>query len=173
MKKAILVFVTILVVSSIYSEEKEKGPVGLDAGIFISYGQINVDSGSGSEIDKIVGVFASLLSVRGGGTVTLRYRLTSILSAGLEGGYAAMKVESNGSSTLYQDIPVNAVVRLGGKGTFIEGHGGYYYSDSIYGGISAGAKASLGGVYFDYTYIWGDSISYPRYTLGFQVNNIL
>lgn len=171
MRKITLFILIAIIGLSIFSEEDSVRPVGLDAGGFISYGYFEPDSNSTE--DQVMGALASLFSVRGGLSASLRYRMSSMLSAGLEVGYATMNVEIAGTEVVFHDFPFNALVRFGKKGTFIEAHGGYYYSDLVYSGISAGAKASLGGVYVDYTYIWGDQLVYPRITLGFQVNDII
>lgn len=171
MKKIAILILAATIGVSIFCEENDLSPVGLDAGGFISYGYFEPESDSTE--DQVVGFLASLFSVRGGLSASVRYRLTNLLSAGLEIGYATMNVEIAGTEVVFHDFPFNALVRFGKKGTFIEAHGGYYYSDLIYSGISAGAKASLGGVYVDYTYIWGDQLQYPRISLGFQVNDIL
>lgn len=173
MKK--LVFICILSIyltTTIFAEnEKSELPYALDAGGFLSYGIF--ETNSDDEFSNLVGIFATLLSFRAGVSVTGRYKINNLLSAGLEIGYAYMSIESDGKETRFDDVPINAVLRFGGKSTFIEGHGGYYYSDSIYGGISTGAKASLGGLYLDCSYIFGKEYSYPRITLGFQLNNII
>lgn len=173
MKKLTFIFILgIFLTTSIFAEnEKSELPFALDAGGFLSYGIFETDSDD--EFSNLVGVFATLLSIRAGVSVTGRYKINDLISAGLEVGYAYMSIESNGEETRFDDIPLNAVVRLGSGSTFIEGHGGYYYSNSIYGGISTGAKASLGGFYLDYSYIFGKDYTYPRISLGFQLNNII
>lgn len=170
MRRAFLIILAITIANSVFSQEEGRGPVALDAGGFISYGHIEYNSGS--EFDQAVGFFASLLSIRGGVSATLRYRMSDLLSAGIEAGYATMQISNDTTNVNLNDFPVNAVFRLGGGQSFIEGHGGYYISDSIYGGVSAGAKFSAGGVYFDYTHIFGEFFTYPRFSLGYQYNNI-
>lgn len=170
MKKTVIVLLLVLF-PLMGVVAKSKSPVGLDAGAFISYGVF--DTSSAGEYSDVVGLWATLFSVRGGFSGTLRYRLTDSLSVGGEAGVAWMSMESGTSKYTFIDIPVNAVFRWGSKDTFLEPSIGYYFtSGSSLHGMSAGLKASFNKLYIGGAYIFGGDINYARFTLGYQWNNI-
>ncbi len=148
---------------------KEVKPFGLDAGLILSTGYLDSDDPTYSGLSLI-------FLLRGGLTVTGRYRINDKISAGAELGFNYMSISTSdgGSNTTFVDIPFNAVFRYGGKKTFIEPHIGYYISASVpeFSGFSVGAKGSLAGLYVDFTYVIGSDYKYPRFGLGWQYNNI-
>lgn len=172
MKKLLLLLICVLMSVSAFAQQDEL-KFDVDAGGFLSYGVI--DATSDDEIGELTGIFATLFSIRGGFSVTGRYKITDDLSVGAEIGYATMSIEDSvGNEVVFTDIPLSAVIRYGAGSTFIEGQAGYYVSDTIYGGLSAGAKLSLGGFYVSGAYVLNDTLgNYPRITIGYQFNNLL
>jgi len=145
-----------------------QGPIGLDAGGVISTGYIKTD-------DPAYSGLSLLFLLRGGATVTGRYRINDSLSTGVEIGFTYMSISADGtSSQTWIDIPMNAVFRVGGKSTFVEPHVGYYLSATVmdFSGFSVGVKGSLGGFYTVITYVIGSTFKYPRFAIGWQYNNI-
>lgn len=174
MKKKITILLLILLpVSGAFAQNKSSlSPIGLDAGAFLSYGVF--DTSDAGEFSDAVGFMATLLSIRGGASATLRYRLTDDLSIGTELGFACMNVEmSYGRHHTFTDFPIAAVFRWGAADSFFEPFFGYYFSSvSYFSGMNAGLKASLKGLYISGSYIFGGDINYTRFTLGYQWNNI-
>lgn len=150
------------------SHGMEVKPFGLDAGVVLSTGYLDSD-------DPIYSGFSVLFLLRGGITVTGRYRINDKLSAGAEIGFTYMSIDAgSGDATTFVDIPMNAVFRIGGGKTFIEPHLGYYLSATTmeFSGFSVGAKGSLNNFYADFTFVIGSDYQYPRFGLGWQWNNI-
>ncbi|MBB6480068.1 hypothetical protein [Spirochaeta isovalerica] len=137
-------------------------PIGLDFGGVVSTGYIASEP------------YSFLFLLRGGATVTGRYRINETFSTGLELGFTYFSWDYYGTTTNWIDIPMNAVFRIGGGKTFVEPHVGYYLSASImdFSGFSVGVKGSLGGFYTDITYVIGSDYKYPRFGIGWQYNNI-
>jgi len=144
-------------------------PFGLDAGIVLSTGYLQSD-------DPLLNGLSLLFLLRGGVTVTGRYRINDKMSTGGEIGltFMSMSTSEGGEATTFFDMPINAVFRYGGGKTFIEPHIGYYLSASLmdFSGFSVGAKGSLNNFYVDFTFIIGSEYQYPRFGFGWQWNNI-
>ena len=71
-------------------------------------------------------------------------------------------------------MSVVKITRISGS-TFIQVYGGAYLGlvPDSYAGVwlDVGAKASLGGVYLEGSYLIGET-SYPRVTLGYALNDL-
>lgn len=170
-KITILLLILLPVCGTFAESSNSKSPLGLDAGAFISYGVF--DTSEAGEYSDAVGFMATLLSIRGGASATLRYRLTDDLSLGTELGFAYTNFEINNEKHTFIDIPVNAVFRWGSDDSFFEPFFGYYFSNvSYFSGMNAGLKASFKRFYISGSYIFGGDINYTRFTLGYQWNNI-
>lgn len=165
----LFLIVPLLTVTAQEKETKSVKPIGLDAGSIVSTGYLTSDN-------PLYSGLSLLFLLRGGVTVTGRYRINDKLSTGAEIGFTYMSISTDGgdTTTTFVDIPIYGVFRLGGGKTFIEPHVGYYLSASIpeFSGFAVGAKGSLNGFYVDFTYIIGSDYTYPRFGLGWQFNNI-
>lgn len=169
---SMLLILLILPVLNIAAEDLDKSssvsPFGLDAGAVVSTGYVTSD-------DPLYSGLSLLFLLRGGVTVTGRYRINEKMSTGAELGFTYMSISTNGGDpTTFIDVPMNAVFRYGGGKTFIEPHIGYYLSASTpeFSGFSVGAKGSLNNFYVDFTFVIGSDYKYPRFGLGWQWNNI-
>lgn len=165
--KFIIIAVVLILVSSLplaaerHGDTEQKSKIGLDFGGFVTTGWFPQEPAS------------LLFLLRGGSSVTVRYRINDTFSFGIEAGISAFYYDT-GSSMMFLDAPVRAVFRIGGGKTFLEPHAGYYFTilGSDLDGFSFGAKASLSNLYVDFSYILGSDYSYPRFGLGYQLNNI-
>ena len=178
MKKTIsitlLMVFLLLPVLSVFAQDKEMDnavkPFGLDAGVVLSTGYLQTD-------DPLLNGLSLLFLLRGGITVTGRYRINEQMSTGGEIGLTFMSISTGDGedATTFFDMPINAVFRYGGGKTFIEPHIGYYLSASLmdFSGFSVGAKGSLNNFYMDFTFVIGSKYQYPRFGFGWQWNNIL
>lgn len=177
MKKALVIIMLAVIVLPLKLAAQEFDRFRLDAGAGLSFALIDGDDLAGdSDFADAAGLFATLLSVRGGVNGTFRFQISEQLSTGAELGVYSMTVgdtEGTGDSYTFIDIPARVVVRFGNDSTFIQGFGGYYISvdNPIFGGIEAGAKLSLLGLYIAASYTMGD-ISFMRYELGFNLTNL-
>ncbi len=146
-------------------------PINVDASVFLSYGVF--DTSDAGEYEDAVGIMLTLLTIRGGVSGTVRYEFSDMISAGVELGLASMSIDLGGGEVTFIDIPMNVVARFGFDSLFVEPHVGYYATiGSDLGGLTLGAKLGLGSWFIDASLVSG-TISYSRFTLGYQLNNLL
>ena len=178
MKKSLLLISLVVIAFPLGLSAADFDRFKLDVGAGLSFAIIDGnDLTDSDDFSDAAGFFATLLSIRGGVNGTFRFQITEQLSAGTEIGLYTMSVEDTdgtGNSYTFIDIPARAVVRFGKGSTYIQGFGGYYISvdNPIFGGVEAGAKLSLAGLYIAASYTMGD-ISFVRYELGFNLTNLL
>ena len=165
---AIMLVIFIIPVLNVSAEDSGKGPIGLDVGAIFSTGYLN------DPLYPDLSALSIIYLMRGGITATGRYRINDQLSAGLETGLLFLTFEIGGTTTYFFDIPIQAVFRWGKDGTFLEPHVGYYLtlSGMQLGGFDVGVKGSLNNFYVDFSFIIGNGYNYPRFGLGYQINNI-
>lgn len=166
MKKTIILIILLAAFLPLFA--KDSG-LNMDLGAGISMAFFDPDD---LEFGNEEGMVLSLLSMRAGVNGTLRYEITDSLSLGGELGFYYLSLEGDYGDYLFIDIPARAVMRLGKDDTFIQGFAGYYLPiGSDLGGIEAGAKAALGGVYLLASYTMGD-FNYLRVEVGYSMNDL-
>ncbi|MBN2510656.1 MAG: hypothetical protein JXB03_10270 [Spirochaetales bacterium] len=176
MKKLLCIIVLAVIALPLSAQDFDR--FRIDAGAGLSFAMIDGnDLTDDEEFADAAGLFLSLLSLRGGFNGTFRFHLTESLSAGAELGVYTMSVsdtDGTGNSYTFIDIPLRGVVRFGKGSTFIQAFGGYYLSvdNPLFGGVEAGGKLSLGGLYVAASYTMGD-ITFIRYEIGYNLANIL
>jgi hypothetical protein len=169
MKKllALVIFIGSLVGTYAESTSDAGVPLQLDLRMFTSLGVYEQDT-TGEYLDQ-VSLF--LKSVRVGFTGVLRYEFLPMLSAGLETGVAYMTY--NEGRSYFTDVPLHVLGRVGFDNIFVEGHVGYYISSfADLGGVSSGVKAGVGDWFLDASVILANK-TYTRYTIGYQISNLL
>lgn len=173
MKRTLIILLFLFTAATVMAKESKSAlPVRVDGDLFISYGVF--DTSDAGEYSDVVGLLASLFSVRGGISGTVRYPFNDYISAGLNLGVATMSIDTGDKKYEFIDIPINGVVRFGFENFYIEPRVGYYATiGSSLNGFSLGSTVCLGGAFIDGAYITGGELDYLRFTFGYRFNNLL
>lgn len=167
MKKYIIIILLFAFLIPLFSTDSG---LNLDLGTGISMAFFDPDD---LEFGNEEGLLLTLLSIRGGFNSTLRYEITDSLSLGGEIGFYYLSIEGEYDTYTFWDIPMRAVVRFGKDETFIQGFAGYYLPvGSDLGGVEAGAKVALGGIYASASYTLGP-VDFLRVEVGYSINDLL
>ncbi len=125
-------------------------------------------------------IMAILLGFRAGGFGAFRVNLSDILSVGAEVGFAYMRIPSMvGKTVACYDVPIHAIVRAKFGGVALQPYVGGLLAgrdEALDFNLHAGAKLLLGGFFIDASVVIptepGGFNFYPRFGLGFQINDI-
>jgi len=167
MKKALFILILLAVMLPLFSADSG---FNLDGGMGLSMAFFDPDD---LEYGNEEGAILSLLSMRFGVNGSLRYEFTDSLSIGTEIGCYYLTFDTDTDSYTFIDIPLRAIVRMGKDDTFIQGFAGYYLPiGHELGGVEAGAKVALGGLYITGSYTLG-AVDFFRVELGYSLNDII
>ena len=178
MKKLLIVLVLLLVIGIVAFAEEDKFTVDAGAGLYYDAYPL-----SGTAFDFLIILFG----LRGGVFGDLNFMLSDGMSVGIEAGVAYMTVTSGVepdtvSSSLF-DIPLYATFRYSFGGVAVQPYAGMLFTGaaSDAGGefvsnVAAGARILLGSVFAEAAYVIGlgpGAVSFPRFGLGAQFNNLV
>ncbi|MBN2443090.1 MAG: hypothetical protein JXJ04_17150 [Spirochaetales bacterium] len=170
MKRITLILLLVLSVSLSVCADDSKKMMSIDIGtglslpFFSSEALEDIWGTTGESYDVLTMLLLTKIVL----FVDARYLITPDLSAGVEAGAYLLML----SDPAAYDFPLRVLFRYGGSGTFIELFGGYYISTAEkLSGPEVGARASLGGLYVDFSYVIAE-YSYYSMGLGFALNTI-
>jgi len=140
----------------------------INGGLGLSFGLFD---GASPEFEALESLL-TLASVRGGIDGAVVYRLNDWVAVGPQIGLYALQYSSGSDSYTFIDLPIRAVATVGSSDLALQPYVGYYLSTGFpFPGFEVGARAILGSVFVEGSYVLG-SPQWRHIALGFAFNKL-